>query len=139
MSIWRMSRMRVAPSDDRIASSLARSVARANCMFITFTHAMSSTPTQKPSIVSSSAAQRERRERLDQRLDQAGVELLVGVGVGVGEPPGERRELGLAWSSETPGLIRPRTAGADRLRVVPRPHRELAVERDPQLLVDRES
>ena len=45
--------MRVAPSDERIASSLARSVARANCMFITLTHAMSSTPTQKPSIVNS--------------------------------------------------------------------------------------
>ena len=32
---------------------MARSVARANCMFITLTQAISSTPTQKPSIVSS--------------------------------------------------------------------------------------
>ena len=53
MSIWRISRIRVAPSDDRMASSLARSVARANCMFITLTQAISSTPTQKPSIVRS--------------------------------------------------------------------------------------
>ncbi len=53
VSIWRISRTRVAPSDERIASSLARSVARANCMFITLTQAISSTPTQKPSIVSS--------------------------------------------------------------------------------------
>ena len=60
VSIWRMRRMRVAPSDDRIASSFARSVARANCMFITLTHAMSSTPTQKPSIVQQRAAQRAR-------------------------------------------------------------------------------
>jgi hypothetical protein len=51
VSIWRISRPRVAPSDERTASSLARSVARANCMFITLTQAMSSTPTQKPSIV----------------------------------------------------------------------------------------
>ena len=53
VSICRTSRARDAPSDDRTASSLARSIARANCMFITFTHAMSSTPTQKPSIVRS--------------------------------------------------------------------------------------
>ena len=53
VSICRMSRPRAAPSDDRTASSLARSAARANCMFITLTHAMSSTPTQKPSMVSS--------------------------------------------------------------------------------------
>ena len=46
-----MRRTRVAPSDERTASSFARSVARANCMFITFTHAMSSTPTQNASIV----------------------------------------------------------------------------------------
>ncbi len=51
MSIWRISRPRVAPSDDRTASSLARSVARANCMFITLTQAINSTPTQKASIV----------------------------------------------------------------------------------------
>ena len=43
----------VAPSADRTASSRARSVARANCMFITFTHAMSRRPTQKASIVKS--------------------------------------------------------------------------------------
>ena len=55
VSICVMSRVRVAPSDERIASSLARSVARANCMFITLTQAMSSTPTQKPSIVHSVA------------------------------------------------------------------------------------
>ena len=53
VSICRISRMRVAPSDARIASSRARNVARANCMFMTFTHAISSTPTQNPSIVSS--------------------------------------------------------------------------------------
>ncbi len=55
VSIWRTNRTRVAPSDERIASSLARSVARANCMFITLTHAISSTPRQKPSIVHSVA------------------------------------------------------------------------------------
>ena len=53
VSIWPTRRLRDAPSDDRTASSLARSVARANCMFITFTHEMSSTPTQNPSIVHS--------------------------------------------------------------------------------------
>ncbi len=53
VSICRISRMRVAPSDERTASSLARSVARANCMFITLTHEISSTPTQNPSIVQS--------------------------------------------------------------------------------------
>ena len=54
VSIWRdQARCAIAPSDDRTASSLARSVARANCMFITLTHAMSSTPTQNPSIVHS--------------------------------------------------------------------------------------
>jgi len=64
----RISRPRVAPSDDRTASSFARSVARANCMFITLTHAISSTPTQNRA---SSAASRAvgRRERLDQRFD----------------------------------------------------------------------
>jgi hypothetical protein len=53
VSIWRISRIRAAPSAERTASSFARSVARANCMFMTFTHAMSSTPTQNPSIVHS--------------------------------------------------------------------------------------
>jgi hypothetical protein len=53
VNIWRTSRPRVAPRDERIASSFARRVARANCMFITLTHAISSTATQKPSIVSS--------------------------------------------------------------------------------------
>ncbi len=53
VSIWRISRARVAPSDERTASSFERSVARANCMFITFMHAISSTPTQKASIVHS--------------------------------------------------------------------------------------
>ena len=53
VSICPTSRIRDAPSDDRTASSFARSVARANCMFITFTHEMSSTPTQNPSIVHS--------------------------------------------------------------------------------------
>jgi hypothetical protein len=53
VSICRTSRPRVAPSEARTASSRARSAARANCMFITLTHAMSSTPTQNPSIVSS--------------------------------------------------------------------------------------
>src|SRR5437763_1289603 len=53
VSIWRTSRVRVAPSEERTASSFARSVARANCMFITFTHEMSNTPTQNPSIVHS--------------------------------------------------------------------------------------
>ena len=79
--------MRVAPSDERTASSLARSVARANCMFITLTHAISSTPTQNPSIVQQRAAQRPRREGLEQRLHLAGVELLVRVGIGGGEAP----------------------------------------------------
>ncbi len=51
VTICRMRRPRVAPMADRTASSRARSVARANCMFITFTHAMTSTPTQKASIV----------------------------------------------------------------------------------------
>lgn len=50
-SICRTCRPRVAPSDDRTASSLARSVARANCMFITLTHAMGGIPTQHASIV----------------------------------------------------------------------------------------
>jgi hypothetical protein len=53
VSICRMRRPRVAPSDERTASSRIRSVARANCMFITLTHAMSSTPAQNASIVSS--------------------------------------------------------------------------------------
>ena len=53
VSICRTRRMRDAPSDDRTASSFARKVARANCMFITLTHEMSSTPTQNPSIVHS--------------------------------------------------------------------------------------
>ena len=51
-------RPRVAPSDERIASSLARSVARANCMFITLTQAMSSTPTQNAEHRQQRAAQR---------------------------------------------------------------------------------
>ena len=53
VSICRTRRRREAPSDERTASSLARSVARANCMFITLTQEISSTPTQKPSIVHS--------------------------------------------------------------------------------------
>jgi hypothetical protein len=52
-SICRISRHRVAPSDERTASSLARSVARANCMFMTLTQARTSTPAQKASMVNS--------------------------------------------------------------------------------------
>ena len=51
VSICLARRARVAPSEARTASSFARRVARANCMFITLTHAMSSTPTQNASIV----------------------------------------------------------------------------------------
>ena len=53
VSICRTRRARVAPREERTASSRARSAARANCMFITFTQAISSTPTQKPSMVRS--------------------------------------------------------------------------------------
>jgi hypothetical protein len=51
VSICRTRRVRVAPREERMASSRARKVARANCMFITFTQAMRSTPTQKASMV----------------------------------------------------------------------------------------
>ena len=85
VSIWRISRTRVAPSDDRIASSLARSVARANCMFITLTQAISSTPTQNPSIVNSVPRSGRGVNVLISGSTLAGVELLVGVRVGVGE------------------------------------------------------
>ena len=44
------SRQRVAPSAPRMASSFARKAARPNCMFITFTHAISKTTTTAPSI-----------------------------------------------------------------------------------------
>ena len=43
----------MAPSDERMASSLALKVARANCMFMTLTQAMSKTPMQKANMVSS--------------------------------------------------------------------------------------
>ena len=50
VSICLTSRQRVAPSAPRIASSFARKAARPNCMFITFTQAMSSTRMTAPSI-----------------------------------------------------------------------------------------
>ena len=69
VSICRISRLRVAPSDDRTASSRARSVARANCMFITLTHAMSSTPTQNASIVHIMPRSCGAGELVDERPD----------------------------------------------------------------------
>jgi hypothetical protein len=53
VSICAIRRSRLAPSEERTASSRARSVARANCMFITLTQAITSTPTQKASMVRS--------------------------------------------------------------------------------------
>ena len=85
VSICRTSRMRDAPSDDRTASSLARSVARANCMFITLTHEMSSTPTQNPSIVHSVPRSGRGVKVSSSGCDLAGVELLVRVGIRRGE------------------------------------------------------
>ena len=52
VSICRTRRVRVAPREDLMASSFARREARANCMFITLTQAMRSTPRQKASMVS---------------------------------------------------------------------------------------
>ncbi len=111
VSIWRISRRRVAPSDDRIASSFARSVARANCMFITLTHAISSTPTQKPSIVSSVPRRGRGVNVLISGSTRPVLNGLLVSGYAAANRFASAVNSALAWSGGTPGLSSPITAG----------------------------
>ncbi len=112
VSIWRIRRIRVAPSDDRTASSRARSVARANCMFITFTHAMSSTPTQNASIVQSVPRSRRSRERVDAAAGPGRRRSVLFVsGYAAAKRLAKPVNSASADSSVTPRFRRPMTAG----------------------------
>ena len=84
------------------------------------------------------AAQRPRREGLEQRLHLAGVELLVGVGIGGREPPRDRRRLGVRLIERDARLQQAEHRRVVRRRVVALARRELAEERNPELLVGRE-
>ncbi len=111
VSICRTSRARVAPSEERTASSRARNAARPNCMFITLTHAISSTPTQKPSMVRSVP-----RRGLGVKVTIRGCTCAVSNDLFVSGYAAAKRLAkapisALAWSSETSRRRAPRTAG----------------------------
>ena len=86
------------------------------------------------------ALQRRRRESLDQRFDQRGVELLVGVGEARRQAFGDAGVLRIGLIERDAGLdeAEHRDLVAGRAQIVAGRGRELAVERDPQLLVHRE-
>ena len=109
VSIWRNSRTRVAPSDARIASSRARRVARANCMFITFTQAMRRTPTPNPSMVSSVPRSGSGVNVLMSGCTRPVLNGLFVSGYASAKRLANVVNSALAWSSETPCLIRPST------------------------------
>jgi hypothetical protein len=128
--------MRVAPSDDRTASS--RREASAGELHV---HHVDARDEQHADAEAEhrvhGAAQRPRRERIDQPLHLAGVELLVRVRVVLGQPLGERRELRVGLVERNAGLERAEDRGIDVRGVVAGPRRKLAEERQPQLFVDR--
>jgi hypothetical protein len=90
-------------------------------MFITLTQAISSTPTQNPSIVSS--------------VHLAGVELLVRLRVRLRQPLRERREFGIRLIHGHARLERAEERGIVAVWIGARPRREFTEERQPQLLV----
>ena len=94
-----------------MASSLARRVARANCMFITLTQPISSTPTQKPSIVSRVPRSGSGVYVLSRGSTWPVLNCLLVSGYASAKCFASADTSALAWSSETPVLSKASTDG----------------------------
>ena len=112
VSICLTSRQRVAPSAPRMASSFARKAARPNCMFITFTQAMSKTRMTAPSIAQTIWRSCTPVKALINGCTLAEVKFWFVFGLSAAMLRAIAIISAFAWSSVTPGFSRPITAGA---------------------------
>jgi len=81
VNICRTSLHCVAPSAPRIASSFARNAARPNCMFITFTQAISNTRTTAAEHCPDGLTKLDAGECIQQRLHASRRQILICLGV----------------------------------------------------------
>ncbi len=142
VSICLTRRQRVAPSAPRIASSFARKAARPNCMFITFTQAISKTRMTAPSMAQTIWRNCTPVKKLISGCTAAEVRSLFVFGLSAAMLRAIVIISAFAWSSVTP-RFQPAHHGRRAIisaeeKVAAWCERPLIVERCPKLLGDRE-